>query len=284
MKRLAALALMLCSLLTSAPEGGAETVLSYQSETLRFTVESLCYQGAACYLTQVWMANPGKQIRKATATWEQDLRYPSEMAQDIPGAALCINGSGYVSPMFPGIPEDYPGDSPDYYYTPLGSLTITNGELFRNLDGVAYYGLTLESDGLHLYNGEENARVLAADPTQTWSFYTRCPLVMDHQSILDTDWSFANARAMRTVIAREDSGEYLIFTVTNRTGPGLSLLQVVEYLQSQYDPLWIYNLDGGPSAALLARNPDATTLEVLFGNTSRDADVMAFVELEDAAP
>lgn len=53
----------------------------------------------------------------------------------------------YVSPVFPSIPDDYPGDSPDYYFTPLGSLTITDGQVFRNLEGVAYYGLTLEADG-----------------------------------------------------------------------------------------------------------------------------------------
>ena len=137
----------------------------------------------------------------------------------------------------------------------------------------------VQADGLHLYNGAENARVLAANPMQTWSFYTRCPLVMDHESILDTTWSFAQARAMRTVIAREDNGEYLILTVTNRTSPGLTLLQVVTFLQNRYDPLWIYNLDGGPSAALLAREADSEALQVLFGNASRDADVMAFVEL-----
>lgn len=283
MRRLAVFSLLLCLLFFSALGEEATEVLSYQSDTLRFTVESLCYEGAACYLTQVWMADPGRQIRKATATWEQDLRYPSEMAGDIPGAALCINGSGYVSPVFPGIPEEYPGDSPDYYYTPLGSLTITDGTLLRNLEGVPYYGLTLESDGLHLYNGEENSRVLAASPTQTWSFYPRCPLVMDHRSVLDTQWGFANARAMRTVIAREDSGEYLILTVTNHSGRGLTLLQVVEFLQTRYDPLWVYNLDGGPSAALLARTPESDALEVLFGNTSRDTDVMVFVELDDAA-
>ena len=69
-------------------------------------------------------------------------------------------------------------------------------------------------------------------------------------------------------------------TVTNRTSPGLTLLQVVTFLQSRYDPLWIYNLDGGPSAALLAREADLEALQVLFGNASRDADVMAFVELQ----
>lgn len=145
MKRLTVFVLLLCLLHTTAVGETAEPVLSYQSETLRFTVESLCYEGAECYLTRIWMADPGQQIRKATATWEQDLRYPSEMAEDIPGAALCINGSGYVSPVFPSIPDDYPGDSPDYYFTPLGSLTITDGQVFRNLEGVAYYGLTLEA-------------------------------------------------------------------------------------------------------------------------------------------
>ena len=34
-----------------------------------------------------------------------------------------------------------------------------------------------------------------------------------------------------------------------------------------------------PSAALLAREADSEALQVLFGNASRDADVMAFVEL-----
>ena len=279
MKRLVALVLLLCLTLSAALGEGTDTVLSYQSASLRFTVESLSYQGAACYLTRAWMADPARQIRKATAAWEQALRSPSDMAQDIPGAALCINGSGYVSPVFPGIPDDYPGSSADYYYTPLGSLTVTDGELFRNLAGVPYYGLTLEADGLHLYNGEANEQVLAASPTQTWSFYTRCPLVINHQRVLDTEWSFANARAMRTVIAREDSGEYLIFTVTNRSGAGLTLIQVADFLQSAYDPLWIYNLDGGPSAALLAREPGEDALRVLFGNTSRDADAMIFVEL-----
>lgn len=117
MKRLTVFVLLLCLLHTTAVGETAEPVLSYQSETLRFTVESLCYEGAECYLTRIWMADPGQQIRKATATWEQDLRYPSEMAEDIPGAALCINGSGYVSPVFPSIPDDYRGQPRLLLYT-----------------------------------------------------------------------------------------------------------------------------------------------------------------------
>lgn len=37
-----------------------------------------------------------------------------------------------------------------------------------------------------------------------------------------------------------------------------------------------------PRRCLLAR-PESDALEVLFGNTSRDADVMVFVELDHAA-
>ena len=67
-----------------------------------------------------------RQIRKATADWKENIQLPSAMAKKIPNCILAINGSGYVSPVYPWIPEDYPGDNPDYYYTPLGSLTITD--------------------------------------------------------------------------------------------------------------------------------------------------------------
>ena len=102
-----------------------------------------------------------------------------------------INGSGYVSPVYPWIPENYPGESKDYYYTPLGSLTITHGEVFRNLEGVPYYGLTLEEDGLHMYVNAENGTVLARNPTETWSFYIECPMLLDNEDILPEEWDFA---------------------------------------------------------------------------------------------
>ena len=128
----------------------------YDSPTLQYTVESFRYEGVACYLTKVWMQDPGRQIRKATAEWKKNIMLPVHMAEKIPEAALVINGSGYVSPTYPWIPEDYPGDSKDYYYTPLGSLTVTDGTVYRDLEGIPYYGLTLEADGLHMYVGAEN--------------------------------------------------------------------------------------------------------------------------------
>ena len=106
-----------------------------------------------------------------------------------------MNGSGYVSPRYPEIPENYPGSSEDYYFTPLGSVTVTNGEVFRNLDGVPYYGLALTEDGLQMYTGADNEAVLAEQPVQTWSFYTSCPMLRNNEDLLPEEWDFADRRA-----------------------------------------------------------------------------------------
>ena len=255
-------------------------VATYDTPTLKYTVESFYYQYASCYVAKIWMADPGRQIRKGTANWEVDLELPSVMAEDVPGAALVINGSGYVSPVFPWIPENYPGVSEDYHYTPLGSLTITDGEVFRDLRGVPYYGLTLQADGLHMHIGEDNEAVLAQHPTQTWSFYIECPIILDHASILDPEWRFTTSPAIRTIVAKMDANNYLTVTVTGRPN-GLTMAQCVNMLQKHFDPEWAYNLDGGPSSALLIRGVGETRLTALHGNKTRDTDVMAFIELPD---
>lgn len=198
------------------------------------------------------------------------------MAASIEGCAFAVNGSGYVSPVFPWIPENYPGESADYWYTPLGSLTVTNGELFRNLEGVPYYGLTLEEDGLHLYVGADNEEVLAKNPTQTWSFYVECPMILDHQEILDREWDFAKRRAARTIIARMDSCNYVFITATS--SKGLALTDADDFLLQYLDPEWAYDLDGGPSSALIYRRKGTKKLRVVYGGLSKDADLMGFVE------
>ena len=250
---------------------------TYDSETLKFTLESVSYEGALCYVTKVWMADPGRQIRKATGVWEESLAMPEDMAARVDGAVLAVNGSGYVSPVFPEIPDNYPGGSLDYFYTPLGSLTITDGEVFRHLQGVPYYGLTLQRDGLHLHVGEDIEDILPHEPTQTWSFYEGCPMVANHQSILDETWLFAKTRALRTIIAKMDNNNYLLLTVTNKETYGLSLIQCVDFLQTHFDPEWVYDLDGGPSSALLCREEDGSWKRI-FGGTREDADIMAFTE------
>ena len=256
-----------------------KTVATYDTPTLKYAVELFYFKNAACYVSKIWMADPGRQIRKGTANWEVDLELPSVMAEDVPGAALVINGSGYVSPVFPWIPENYPGVSEDYHYTPLGSLTITDGEVFRNLSGVPYYGLTLQEDGLHMHIAEDNESVLAQNPSQTWSFYIECPVIKDHESILDPDWKFTKSPAVRTIIAKMDANNYITVTVTGRPN-GLTMAECVRMLQKNFDPEWAYNLDGGPSSALLVRGVGGTKLKALHGDKTKDTDVMAFIELD----
>lgn len=256
-----------------------KTEYIYDAETLKYTLESCKVNGTKCYITTVWVAEPARQIRKAASPWRKGLATAEELAAKIEGAALVINGSGYVSPRYPDIPADYPGASADYYYTPLGSLTVTDGEVLRDLEGVPYYGLTLEKDGLHLYAGEENTAVLARDPLQTWSFYEGCPMALEGQDILDHDWAFANVRAVRTILAglREEN-TYLILTATSIHG--LTLVEANQFLLGEFDTAWIYDLDGGPSSALLRRKQDKkkpVRLEISY-STQKIVDVMGFTE------
>ena len=191
---------------------------------------------------------------------------------------MIINGSGYVSPRYPEIPENYPGTSEDYYYTPLGSLTVTDGEVFRNLEGVPYYGITLDAEGLQMYTGEDNEAVLATEPSQTWSFYVGCPMLRDNEDLLPADWKFADQKAARTIIARLDQNNYVILTVSTEKKRGISLRRAEEFFRENFQAEWVYNLDGGYSSALLCRTRDKKKPRIITGGSAKVADIMAFTE------
>lgn len=252
---------------------------TYDSPTLKYTVEQFAMEGERCYLTRVWVQEPARQIRKATADWKKNVMRPAFIAERIPGIALAVNGSGFVSPRYPEIPENYPGKSEDYHYTPLGSLTVTDGEVFRNLEDVPYYGLALDENGLQMYTGAGNGEVLATSPVQTWSFYENCPVLRNNEDLLPEDWPFADQRAERTMIARLDRHDYLILTVTREKKKGLSLRRAEEFFRENFsDAEWVYNLDGGPSSALLCRAEGKKKPKTVAGGTAKVADILAFVE------
>ena len=231
-------------------------------------------------MTSDYLASRNRSLNTSKMLhWKKDILRPYDLAQTIPEAGLIINGSGYVSPVYPWIPEDYPGTGKDYYYTPLGSLTVTDGEVFRNLDGIPYTGLTLEEDGLHMYVGAENEAVLAADPIQTWSFYVECPMQMNGEILTPEDWEFAGKKARRTVIGRADRNNYVLLSVSHEGGIGLTLHEVNEFFREHFELEWLYNLDGGPSSALLARKKGNKRMKTIMGGGARDADIMAFIEL-----
>lgn len=283
-RRIAALLLLLIALPVIASADTytykkVENGASYDSETLRYAIEVAKINRTKVYITRVWMADPGRQIRKAIAPWHEHLARPEDLAATIPEAALAINGSGYVSPLYPWVPENYPGDPSDYLFTPLGSLTIHDGKVLRNLEGVPYTGLTLQADGLHMHIAEDNADVLADSPTQTWAFYEECPLILDGQSILDRDWDFANRMAIRTIIAKIDEHNYVILTVTS--AHGLTLLTCTDFLLGEFSPEWAFNLDGGSSGALIRRKHGKKKQVLIYGSRQKVSDIMAFIELPD---
>ena len=289
----ALLCMLLCALLCPQPARAEEPaaffddaerdaigriVRTYDSPTLKYVMEKMKMEGEICYLTRIWVKDPASQIRKATSPWKKDVAYPDRIVKQIPETVLAINGSGFVSPLYPWIPEDYPGVSKDYHYTPLGSVTVTDGEVLRNLEGVRYYGLTLDDDGLQMYVGEDNEKVLATNPRQTWSFYIQCPMMLDNEDILPRDWPFADRGAARTVIARQDRNNYLILTVTKQRGKGLTLRRVVDFFRDNFRTEWVYNLDGGDSTALMCRKQGKKNLRLVIDRGARIVDIMAFVE------
>lgn len=253
-----------------------QPVASHHSPTLQWQIEQFTHQGTACYLTKVWMQDPGRQIGKATADWRENVLDTAVIAARAPEASLLINASGYVTRIYSWIPDNYPGTNEDYYNTPLGSLTVTNGQVYRCLSGVPYYGLSLNTDGLHLHVGDDPETLLADNPSQTWSFYVECPIIRDHQSILDPEWRFTNNPAMRTIIAKMDANNYLILTVT-RGNRGLTMQQCVDFLLDTFNPEWAYNLDGGPSSALMYRDQNHC-LQAVWENGQENVDIMTFSE------
>lgn len=257
-----------------------DPVASFASDSLQWQIESFELDGTLCYLTKLWMAQPGRQIGKATADWQQNVMDTADIALRSPDASLLINASGYVSPIYRWIPENYPGDNSEYYFTPLGSLTVTGGETFRCLEGVPYYGLTLSEDGLHLHVGDDPLQVLAGNPSQTWSFYVQCPIIRDYQSILDPEWDFTKRSAMRTIIAKMDGNNYIALTVTRKGGFGLTMQQCVDFLLAELGPEWAYNLDGGPSSALMYRNRRGRLIPV-WENGQENVDIMTFSQLPE---
>lgn len=257
-----------------------ETKAEHVSDSLWWRIETFKHEKATCYLTKVWMSDPGRQIGKAASDWRKNIKSTSDLAKLEPDASLIINASGYVTKTYKWIPENYPGTNSDYYYTPLGSVTVTDGEVFRCLEGVPYYGLTLNTDGLRLHVGDDPVDVLDEEPFQTWSFYVECPVIQDYQSILDPEWKFTSSRAMRTIIAKMDANNYVILTVTSKGG-GLTMEQCVQWLQDHLDPEWAYNLDGGPSSALMYRNGEGK-LKTVWKPGQKNVDIMTFSELPDA--
>ena len=253
----------------------------YESETLIYTIESFTLDSIPVLLTKLWVRDPQRQIRKANAPWGESLANPLNLAREIPGTVLATNASGYITKQYPDIPETYPGDPSDYFFTTLGSLVITEGEVLRCLDGVPFYGLALSADGITLYRGADNDMVLATSPLQTWAFFENCAMMENGEDLLPEkgSWRMAKEQHPRTVLARVNRNNYLMLHVPNREDSwGLTLYRVNLFFQKNFKTEWVYNLDGGYSSTLILRDEKTGRLKKLAPNRQPVAAILCLTE------
>lgn len=261
---------------------GRRVSVRYESETLNYTVESFTLDGIQCLLTKIWVRDPERQIRKVNAPWQKSLAKAADLMKQIPEAVLATNASGYITKQYPDIPESYPGVPEDYFFTTLGSLVITDGEVLRNLEGVPFYGLALSADGITLYRGEDNDTVLASHPVQTWAFFENCAMQADGEDLLPEEgaWPMAKELHPRTVLARVNRNNYLLFHVPNREDSyGMSLYRINLFFFRHFNTEWVYNLDGGYSTELVCRGQEKNArVKRMAPGRQKVADILCFTE------
>ena len=254
----------------------------YESDTLIYTIESFSLDSNLCLLTRIWVKDPARQIRKVNAPWGESLANPMNLTKQIPEAVLSTNASGYITKAYPDIPENYPGKSSDYYFTTLGSLVITDGVILRNLEDVPFFGLALSDNGITLYRGADNETVLATQPVQTWAFFENCAMQVNGEDVLPEEgtWPMAKEQHSRTVIARVNRNNYLLFHVPDREDSwGLSLYRINRFFSAHFETEWVYNLDGGYSTTLIYRpNEKNARLIRLAPNRQPVADILCITE------
>ena len=254
----------------------------YESDTVRYTIESFTLDSIPCLLTKIWVRDPERQIRKANAPWGESLANPMDLAKQIPETVLATNASGYITKQYPDIPESYPGEPSDYYFTTLGSLVVTDGEILRKLDGVPFYGLALSADGISLYRGADNAMVLASSPRQTWAFFESCAMMVNGEDLLpeEGDWPMAKEQHPRVVLARVNRNNYLLLHVPVRQDShGLSLYRINLFFMRNFETEWVYNLDGGHSTTLIYRTREKNArLTRIAPNRQPVADILCFTD------
>ena len=261
---------------------GKRLCAAYSSDTVIYSIESFTIDNALCLLTKVWVRDPQRQIRKVNAPWGKSLSNPLKLAQQIPETVLATNASGYITKQYPDIPESYPGVPSDYFFTTLGSLVITDGEILRNLEGVPFYGLALSENGIELFRGADNEMVLASSPRQTWAFFESCAMMVNGEDVLPEEgaWPMAREQHPRTVLARVNRNNYLMLHVPNRQDShGLSLYQINRFFMRNFETEWVYNLDGGYSTALICKTQEKNArLTRIAPNRQPAADILCITD------
>ena len=240
-------------------------IATHQSDTLVIEIRKASFIRAWVFAAKVWVADPEKQIGKATALWGKTLEKPSDLKGE--GAVFWINGSGYHSSEYPNRDERY-GGIEENHYTSLGMLTRTDGVTLREIAGQGFTGISSSEGGLQMYEGATAAEVHGDN---TWAFLDNSCLVKNGKIDIPKPKTgherfVANERKMRMVLCRIDANNYLIVCVQQK---GLTLKETAQFCLG-YEPKieWAFSLDGGQSTAMLLHD------EIITGNAMPVFDVL----------
>ena len=260
---------------------GKKVSEQFDSDTLKYSIERDNIGRFTFFVTKIWVQDPERQIRKANAPWGKALANPLSLAKEIPGAMLATNASGYITSVYPDLPESYPGVPKDYYFTTLGSVVVTDGEILRDLEGVPFFGLALTEEGITLHRGTDDRELLAACPVETWAFFENCAMQENGENLLPEEgaWPMAKERHPRSVLARINRNNYLLLHVPyyDDGSNGLNLYEINSFFSDHFRTEWVYNLDGGYSTALIFRT-ETKPLQKKIVNRQSVADILCFTE------
>ena len=211
---------------------------SYSDENISISIEEYTYNDTQVYVADVQLSSVdylyaafadnvyGKNVTEETSTIAEEN-----------GAILAING--------------------DYYGARNSGYVLRNGTLYR--DTVSSYDqedLVINADGSFsiITEGSVSAQEIASsDVLQVYSFGPA--LIIDGAISVTAEDEVGKAKASnpRTAICEIEPLHYLLVVADGRTdeSEGLSLYELAQFLEENYDVTTAYNLDGGGSSTMV---------------------------------
>ena len=205
------------------------------------------------YVTKIWVKDPSKQVKKASAPWGS-LKTVEQQMKDKSNAIVACNGGGFMRDPFwvPGENSLYRTLKLNWDKTPSGNLVLTNGKIMRALKYAN--GVELKTSGqvgilpngsFKLYNGTTYQKVIDDGVKNTFTFSAY--MLIDNGVI--NSMCDSTQEAMRNCVGQIDGNNYVILTsYSNETIKRMA--EVGKKVGCKY----LYNFDGGGSTTLWMKN------------------------------
>lgn len=254
-------------------------VSTYDSDTLKISVEKVSHSGTTCYVSKVWVKDPTVQLTKCAAKWRKNLQRPSALAKQNSKVVLAVNGSGFYNSSWHSVPHAYGSDSSNYC-TSAGSIVIINGKIMRNVSKVPFTGIAITpGKGLTGYFEASTSNVLADKANNTFAFEIHSKrkkfIYFDGKSC-SCDFTGISAR---TVFVKVNYNNFYIITVKGASGSaGLGPSALKSLIRKMGACQWAYNTDGGGSTTLLAKPSRSGKLKRIYGDGRSIGEIFCVTE------